>query len=91
MIHSWRMWRLLRACRTFVIPSSSTEARLRRKQTIRLSSENLRSVPGLTYNHEVAVISERGRGGSSSSDHGAATGVLGGDLVVDAKLGGGVG
>lgn len=82
MIHSWRMWRLLRACRTFVIPSSSTEARLRRKQTIHLSSENLRSVPGLTYNHEVAAISKRGRG-SGSSNHGAATGVLGGDLVVD--------
>lgn len=62
MIHSWRMWRLLRACRTFVIPSSSTEARLRRKQTIRLSSENLRSIPGLTYDHEVAAISERGEG-----------------------------
>lgn len=90
MIHSWRMWRLLRACRTFVIPSSSTEARLRRKQTIRLSSENLRSVPGFTYNHEIAAMSERGRG-SGSSNHAAATGVLGDDLVVDAKLGGGVG
>lgn len=45
MIHSWRKWRLLRACRTFVTPSSSTGARLKRRQKTHLSLENLRSVP----------------------------------------------
>lgn len=42
MTHSWRMWRLLEACPTFVTPSSSTGAGLRRRQMIHLSSENLR-------------------------------------------------
>lgn len=57
---------------------------------IRLSSENLRFVSGLTYDREVAAISKWGRG-SGNNNHGAATGVLGGDLVVAAKLDGGAG
>lgn len=79
----------MKACRTFVTPSSFTGARLRRRQKTRLSSENLRSVPGFAYDWEVAAISEWGRG-SGHSGHGAAAAVLGGDLVADARLDSGV-
>lgn len=42
MTHNWRTWRPLRACQTFVIPSNSTGARLRRRQRTPPSLGNLR-------------------------------------------------
>lgn len=84
------MWRPLEACPTFVIPSSSTGARLRRTQKIHLSSENLRSVSGLAYDCEGSAIAEQKRG-CGNSDRGTAVAVLEGDLVADAELDGGVG
>lgn len=42
MTHNWRTWRPLRACLTFVTPSSSTGARLRRRQRTHLLLGSLR-------------------------------------------------
>lgn len=57
---------------------------------IHLSLENSRSVSGLAYNCEVAAVAEQKRG-VGNSGHGVAVAVLGGDLVADTELDGGVG
>lgn len=80
----------MEACPTFVTPSSFTGEGPRRRQTIHLSLENSRSVSGLVYDCEVAAVAEQKRG-IDNSGHGVAVVVLGGDLVDDTELDGGMG